>query len=217
MDEGFDSLEEAVKRSRTMHFNRKNNNGNGRGFMKKNSRKLASFGLNMINSKDKTLTDKVLKEAGITLFSAFYAGNLPGKYQLKWENKLNLQRGKLTRVSSTGGFAIFLGLEYLGVFKFIEPIVDSIPYIKDVQGINSGLDIGFLSHTGLTFGFNSIRYGLARLKKTPVPAISWYSALVNSGHLLGKGAKYTYKRLKEPIKSKFIEINKDYRELMDLD
>ncbi len=174
------------------------------------------------NHRQKNFYEKAIREVALTLFSTFYAGNLTPKRQKHWEKKLGVESGTFTRYSATRGYAIFTGLEYLGILEIAPLLLDLIPGVAESKLVDNVLEYGFLGNAAVSGLINlGIRYPLSKFYGKRIPAISAYSGAVNTLDLMGRGILLGVKQIPvmgRKTKSKCLElrddIKKDYNELM---
>jgi hypothetical protein len=188
-------LEEAVS-------NGARNNGRKSSFKRKYAQTLIQW-KNIIrdNHENKTFYEKVTREVALSLFSSFYAGNLTPKRQKYWENKLGVAPGTFTRYSATRGFAIFTGLEYLGAFQVVSPLLDLIPGATELKSIDNLVNYGFLLSVAVSAPINLlIRYPLSKFKGKHIPPPSLYAVGANLADVAGRGIAWGYRNVKDPIK-----------------
>jgi hypothetical protein len=192
MTDDKESLENKVN-SGLNENNLNKNNVNSRknhNFFTRRMRDLAAWGIRKHRTKKTSLWHKAQKEAGLTLYSALYGGNLPSKEQLEKEDLLHLEHGTLTRYSATRGFALFLGLEYSGFVEGINPLISHIPFMEKMNYTGDNAEYVYWAITAAGVAINAGRYYRAKFKHKPFPAISWYSGLVNAINLSGKGINW---------------------------
>ncbi|MEK6945804.1 MAG: hypothetical protein AABW63_03350 [Nanoarchaeota archaeon] len=167
--------------------------------------KIADFGLKTFQEDS---NHKIIREIGLTLFSSFYGGSVLPHDQEHIENKLGLNPGTLTKYSATRGQILFLGLEYVGAFHFLEPIVNLIPYINDLNNSIDGVENAYLINAAVSIGCNIFRY-IQSKKGKRIPAISLYTLGILGLQHGVRGVKWTYKQVKAPIKEKLREVKEE--------
>ncbi len=174
--------------------------------LEKRFHKIADFGLRAFQEDS---NHKIIREIGLSLFSSFYGGSVLPHDQENIENKLGLKPGTLTRYSATRGQVLFLGLEYVGAFHFLEPIINLIPYINDLNNSVDGIENGYLINAAVSVSFNTWRYISSKYKGKRIPAISLYTLGVLGAQKFVEGISWAYKQVKAPIKEKLGEVKEE--------
>jgi hypothetical protein len=177
-----------------------------RSFIKKGIHEIANFGLRTFQEDS---NHKIIRELGLTIFSSLYGANVLPKQQEKIENNLRLKPGTLARYSATRGQALFLGLEYVGAFHFLGPLINALPYIGDFNHSNNIIENGYLINSAISVSINIPRYLLAKYRGKRIPSISIYASLILGLQGSAKGLEWTYKKTKDPIREKLREVKEE--------